>query len=50
MIPGTGIKLRVLVMTFNMNRKQQIFEMRKIFAEPYLYDMIIVGGQEAKMT
>lgn len=49
-IPGTGTCLRVLVMTFNMNRKQQIFDMKKIFAEPYHYDMIIVGGQEAKMT
>lgn len=24
--------------------------MKKIFAEPYHYDLIIVGGQEAKMT
>lgn len=43
-------KLRVLVLTFNMNRKQQIFEMNKLFPDPSQYDMIIVGGQEAKMT
>ena len=49
-VPGTNTKLRVLVLTFNMNRKQQIFDMKKIFVEPYHYDLIIVGGQEAKMT
>jgi len=45
-----GRKLRVLSMTFNMNRKQQIFDMRKIFSEPAIYDMILIGGQEAKMS
>ena len=45
-----GRRLRVLVLTFNMNRKQQIFDMKQIFSEAPIYDMIIVGGQEAKMT
>ena len=43
-------RLRVLVLTFNMNRKQQMFEMNKLFADPDAYDMIIIGGQEAKMS
>ena len=43
-------RLRILVLTFNMNRKQQIFEMNKLFADPDAYDMIIIGGQEAKMS
>lgn len=37
-------------MTFNMNRKQQIFEMKRLFSSPEKYDLIIFGGQEAKMS
>jgi|LauGreDrversion4_2_1035121.scaffolds.fasta_scaffold48916_4 hypothetical protein len=37
-------------MTFNMNRKQQIFKMKEIFTSPKDYDLILIGGQEAKFT
>jgi len=37
-------------MTFNLNRKQQVFKMEQIFAEPQNYDLILIGGQEAQMS
>jgi hypothetical protein len=33
-VAGDAKRLRVLAMTFNMNRKQQIFKMEQIFSEP----------------
>jgi hypothetical protein len=41
---GGGRRLRVLAMTFNMNRKEQIFQMNQIFSEPGIYDIILIGG------
>ena len=42
-------RLRIYLMTFNMNRKSQLLNLDTLFPNPEKYDIIIVGGQEAKM-
>ena len=42
--------LRILVLTYNMNRKHQAFDMKRLIEDPAGYDLIVIGGQEAKMT
>ncbi|CDW91774.1 endonuclease exonuclease phosphatase family protein [Stylonychia lemnae] len=46
----TPRKLRVLSLTFNMARKAQKLSYDQLFQQPYSYDMIVIGGQETKMT
>jgi len=43
------VPLKILVITFNMNRKPQTVDLSKMIPNPQQYDLIIFGAQECQM-
>eukprot|EP00347_Sterkiella_histriomuscorum_P004413 403360556 len=43
-------KIRLYCLTFNMARKNQNLDLNALFPQADQYDLIVVGGQETKMT
>lgn len=43
-------RLRLYLLTFNMARKAQNLDFRLMFPDCEHYDLIVIGGQETKMT